>query len=81
MSVEIYLFTPSSHVAHGGLHPNNPGPPGRNNVRNSITSPAVHPPRIAVTIAYIRSLAAAVMARSAPPGIADILITRSLETC
>lgn len=38
--------------------------------------PAVHPPNIAVIVMYIRSLDAAVIARSAPPGIAVCLKER-----
>ena len=65
-----YRLLPSSHVAHGVLHP---GIPGRSNVRNNITSPAAQPPSIAVTVKYIFSRAAAVIARSVPPGIEVIL--------
>ena len=34
-----------------------------------MSKPAVHPPKIAVNVTYILNFAAAVMARSAPPGI------------
>jgi hypothetical protein len=37
-------------------------------------SPAVHPPSRAVRVTYNLSLAAAVIARSAPPGI-DVCLT------
>ena len=68
-----YLLAPNNHVAHGGVHDGSPGPPGLINVRTSITNPAAHPPTIAVRVKYIRSLAAAVIARSAPPGMARSL--------
>jgi hypothetical protein len=55
------------------LHPPRPAFPFFINVRNSTNSPAVHPPRIAVSVKYVLSLRAAVIARSAPPGIAVIL--------
>lgn len=77
LSRPIYLFAPSSHVAHGGVQLGRPPPPGRSSVRTSITSAAVHPPTIAVTVKYILSLAAAVIARSTPPGIAVILSAKS----
>lgn len=64
-----YFLLPSNHVAHGVVQPGSPDPPGRNSVRNNITSPAAQPPIIAVRVKYILSRAAAVMARSAPPGI------------
>ena len=71
-----YFLLPSSHVAHGVAHPGSPAPPDRSNVRNNTTSPAAHPPNIAVNVKYILSLAAAVIARSAPPGI-DVILLRN----
>lgn len=72
-TLSVYRLPPSSHVAQCGAHPASAPLPGRSSVRNSITSPAVQPPRMAVTVKYILSLAAAVIARSTPPGIADSL--------
>jgi hypothetical protein len=72
----LYRLLPTSHVAHGVVHEGSPGPPGRSSVRKSMSSPAVHPPNSAVTVTYILSFAAAVIARSAPPGIADHLNTQ-----
>jgi hypothetical protein len=71
-----YFLLPSSHVAQGVAHPGSPAPPGRSNVRNNTTSPAAHPPIIAVIVKYILSLAAAVIARSAPPGI-EVMLSRN----
>ena len=70
----------SSHEAHGVVHPGNPAPPDRSNVRYSTTSPAAHPPNIAVNVKYILSLAAAVMARSAPPGIELMLLRNKIKS-
>lgn len=43
-------------------------------------SPAVHPPNNAVKVTYDLSLAAAVMARSAPPGIEECLFKTNQHT-
>lgn len=71
----LYLYRApllvNSHVAHNGT----PGPPGRIRVLSSITTPAAHPPTIAVTVKYVFSRAVALFARSTPPGIADNLCT------
>src|ERR1700738_4651235 len=48
-------------------------PPGRRKVRYSISRPAVQPPNSAVSVTYILSRAAAVNARSAPPGSEELL--------
>ena len=69
----------SSHAAHGVVHPGSPAPPDRSNVRYNTTSPAAHPPKIAVNVKYILSLAAAVIARSAPPGI-ELMLLRNMNT-
>jgi hypothetical protein len=71
-------FLLSSHVAHGVVHPGSPAPPDRSNVRYNTTSPAAHPPNIAVNVKYILSLAAAVIARSAPPGI-ELMLFRNIK--
>jgi hypothetical protein len=60
---------PNNQCAHDVLH--DPKPSGVRIFRNKTTKTAVHPPRIAVSVKYIFSLAADVMARSAPPGIAE----------
>jgi hypothetical protein len=39
-----------------------------------MTNPALNPPNNAVSVKYILSLAAAVIALSAPPGIAELLV-------
>lgn len=65
------LPTPSSQLPHDPPQP--PTPSGVRTFRNNTTSAAVHPPRIAVSVKYILSLAAGVNARSAPPGIAELL--------
>ena len=69
----FYFFVPISHVAQGVLHAGSPAFPFLSNVRKSINNPAVHPPTIAVTVKYVLSLRAAVIARSTPPGIEDNL--------
>lgn len=61
---------PRSHVAQC-VDQAGKGP--RCNVLKIITKLALTPPTNAVTVKYIRSLAAAVMARSTPPGIAELL--------
>lgn len=65
---------PISHVAQCVVQAGNV-PPGRKSVRYAITRLALIPPSRAVTVTYIRSLAAAVIARSTPPGIAELLQT------
>lgn len=64
-------------MAHGVAQPGSPAPPGRSNVRNNTTSPAAQPLNIAVKVKYILSRAAAVIARSAPPGIEVILLRKN----
>jgi hypothetical protein len=72
-SSTCYFFVPISHVAQGVDHTGSPAFPFLSNVRKSTNNPAVHPPTTAVTVKYVLSLRAAVIARSAPPGIADSL--------
>lgn len=62
---------PTSQCAHDVLHA--PNPTGVRKFRNKTISAAVQPPTIAVNVIYIFSLAADVIARSAPPGIAEWL--------
>ena len=67
------LDPPSNQVAHGEAQ-EDPGPPVRYSVRNNTINPAVQPPNTAVIVMYILSFAAAVIALSAPPGIAEYLV-------
>lgn len=67
--------TPNSQLLQGAPQP--PSPSGVRTFRNNTTSAAVHPPKIAVSVKYILSLAAGVNARSAPPGIAELLNTHT----
>ena len=78
----LYFFAPMSHVAQGVVQTGSPVFPFLTNVRRSINNPAVHPPTIAVTVKYVLILRAAVIARSAPPGIADMLCKhKSVSIC
>ena len=72
----FYRLPPKNQFVQKDPHENKPGPPGRDNVRYNIKSPAVHPPIMAVSVTYILNRAAAVIARSAPPGI-DLCLAKA----
>lgn len=73
----LYRLPPINQFAHDVFH--GPTPSGDRKLRNKTNSAAVHPPRIAVSVKYIFSRAAGVIARSAPPGIAEWLHQNASE--